>query len=71
MRKNLKNEKVLVKIYDIQWDTDEKEDLKNLPVEVVHMFKYNKREGDFEDMISDWLSDEYGFCHNGFYFSII
>ena len=56
---------VKCRVYDIDWDTDgEDVDLPNevevdVPAEVVDY-------GDVEDFISDYLSDEYGFCHKGF-----
>ena len=52
--------------YDIQWDMDEKEN--DLPVCVVipaEVAEEARKAGDVE-IISDWLSDEYGFCHEGF-----
>ena len=56
---------VKFRVYDIDWDTDG-EDV-DLPDEVVVTVP-----GDVyaaagsSSYISDWLSDEYGFCHNGF-----
>lgn len=56
--------------YDISWDTDgEDVDLPaevevEVPAEIVDF-------GDEEYYISDWLSDEYGFCHNGFLFKAL
>ena len=58
---------VKFKVYNIDWDTDgEDVDLPNevevdVPAEIV---AYGDNE--VEDFISDYLSDEYGFCHNGF-----
>lgn len=50
-----------MKAVNIKWDVDDVEDLENLPTEV------ELPEGmDDEDDISDWLSDEYGWCHSGF-----
>lgn len=63
------NSTITVRIYNIKWDIDEEEDEKlNLPDEVVHTFyEYNDiNDEDLLDEIVDWLSDEYGFCHNGF-----
>jgi ferritin-like protein len=56
---------VKFRVYDIAWDTDG-EDV-DLPDEVVvdvpaEVVDY----GDVNDFIADYLSDEYGFCHNGF-----
>ena len=50
-----------MKAINIIWDVDFKEDLENLPTEI------DIPEGmTDEDEISDWLSDEFGFCHYGF-----
>lgn len=47
---------------NIQWDTDGDEELlKDLPTEV----KIPTGMWD-EDEISDWLSDEFGFCYFGY-----
>ena len=45
-------------VYDIDWDTDGDEDV-SLPSEV-------EVEADCVEDIADALSDEYGFCINGF-----
>ena len=55
--------------YDIQWDTDEVE--RDLPVCVVipaEVAEKARQTGDIE-IISDWLSDTFGFCHEGFQIS--
>lgn len=48
---------------NIEWDIEDEEDieLEDLPTEVEIPNGMTD-----EDDISDWLSDEYGFCHNGF-----
>lgn len=47
---------------NIKWDTDGNSELLDiLPKEVVLPNSITD-----EDEISDWLSDEYGFCHLGF-----
>ena len=47
---------------NIKWDTDGNSELLDiLPKEVVIPNSITD-----EDEISDWLSDEYGFCHLGF-----
>lgn len=46
---------------NIQWDVDYKEQLEDLPEEM----KIPEGMTD-EEEISDWLSNETGFCHNGF-----
>lgn len=57
---------VNVHIYDIEWDPDGKP--VDLPTEVDHTFDgYNDiTDEDLMDEISDWLSDEYSYCHFGF-----
>ena len=61
----------MLKAINIKWDTDgDKEVLNKLPTEMVipdeleEMYKKDK-EYALEE-ISDWLSDETGFCHDGF-----
>ena len=62
---------------NIKWDvTDGAEDmtkeemdeiLSTLPTEVeIPDYLTTDDEDDLLDDISDWLSDEYGFCHDGF-----
>lgn len=48
------------KAVNIQWDVDEKEDLESLPSEMTIP------DGMDEENISDYLSDETGFCHFGY-----
>lgn len=50
-----------LKAVDIQWDVDDPADLEELPTEMeipAHLT--------YEEDISDFLSDETGFCHGGF-----
>ena len=61
----------MLKAINIKWDTDgDKEVLNELPTEMIipneleELYKKD-REYAFEE-ISDWLSDETGFCHAGF-----
>ena len=62
---------------NIKWDvTDGAEDmtkedmdeiLSTLPTEVeIPDYLITDDEDDLLDDVSDWLSDEYGFCHDGF-----
>lgn len=61
----------MLKAVDIKWDTDgDMEVLNDLPMEMIVPYEletmYKKdREYAIEE-ISDWLSDETGFCHDGF-----
>ena len=61
----------MLKAINIKWNTDgEKEVLDKLPTgmiipnELEELYKKD-REYALEE-ISDWLSDEIGFCHDGF-----
>lgn len=75
-----KEEAFMDYIKDIKWDTDgDQEVFDSLPQEIALPEKFSienymdddgnygevEREARLED-ISDWLSDEYGFCHGGF-----
>ena len=66
-----------MKAINIKWDvTDGAEDmtkeemdeiLSTLPTEVeIPDYLITDDEDDLLDEVSDWLSDEYGFCHDGF-----
>lgn len=66
MEKN-QSEKIRVYISEIAWDTDG-EEIKTLPKNVTHFFNFEGDEEELADNISDWLSNEYGFCHMGFKF---
>lgn len=61
---------VKVKIFDIEWDMDEDDDTV-LPDKIVNEFDYKGDNDELCDIISDWLTDEYEYCHNGFDFKII
>ena len=50
-----------MKAYNIIWDVDDPADLENLPTEMEIPEGMTD-----EDEISDYLSDETGFCHKGF-----
>lgn len=58
--------KIKVLIYNIEWDTDGEE--ANLPNQIEYVFGcYNDiSDEDLLDEISDWLTNEYGYCHKGF-----
>lgn len=56
-----------MKVKNIKWDTDGDEQLlKTLPKELVIPDEMVKGEMTDFNEISDWLSDETGFCHFGF-----
>lgn len=52
-----------MKAVNIKWDTDgDEEALASLPTEV----EISETIAEDDDAISDWLSDQFGFCHFGF-----
>lgn len=56
-------------IVNIKWDTDGDEELfASLPQEIDLPLQFASvaENEDYLDEISDWLSDEYGYCNNGF-----
>lgn len=57
-----------MKAVNIKWDTDgDMELLEELPTEVeIPDYLITDDEDDLLDEVSDWLSDEYGFCHDAF-----
>ena len=56
-----------MKAVNIKWDTDgDMEVFDELPTEVEIPDYLITDEDDLLDDVSDWLSDEYGFCHFGF-----
>ena len=61
-------EETKMKAVNIKWDTDgDIEVFENLPTEVeIPDYLITDDEDDLLDEVSDWLSDEYGFCHDGF-----
>lgn len=61
---------VKVKIFDIEWDMDEDDDTV-LPNEIEAEFDYHGDNDELSDNISDWLTDEYDYCHEGFNYEII
>ena len=63
-------DKVKVKIYNIEWDMDEEDDTV-LPTEIEAEFDYHGDNDELSDNISDWLTDEYDYCHYGCDFDII
>lgn len=61
----------MLKAINIKWDTDgDKEVLNKLPTEMVipdELEEIYKKDKEYAlEEISDWLSDETGFCHAGF-----
>jgi hypothetical protein len=63
----------MLKAINIKWDTDgDTEVLDNLPKEMIipnyleEYYCFDKNNKYATEEISDWLSNETGFCHNGF-----
>lgn len=61
----------MLKAINIKWDTDgDEEVLQDLPTEMIipdYLVDWYSSDREFAtDEISDWLSDETGFCHSGF-----
>lgn len=61
----------MLKVINIKWDTDgDMEVFNDLPTEMIvpdELEKMYKKDREFAlEEISDWLSDEIGFCHAGF-----
>lgn len=61
----------MLKAINIKWDTDEDMEVFNeLPTEMIipdELEEMHKKDKEYAlEEISDWLSDETGFCHDGF-----
>ena len=61
----------MLKAINIKWDTDgDKKVFNELPTEMIipdELEEMYKKDKEFAlEEISDWLSDETGFCHDGF-----
>lgn len=61
----------MLKAINIKWDTDgDEEVLQDLPTEMIipdELAELYKKDREYAlEEISDWLSDETGFCHAGF-----
>jgi hypothetical protein len=55
-----------VNISDIKWDTDG-EEVNLLPTELTLTITEDyEDEDELADVLSDWLSSTFGFCHDGF-----
>lgn len=61
----------MLKAINIKWDTDgDEEVLQDLPTEMIipdELAEYYSADREYTtEEISDWLSEETGFCHDGF-----
>lgn len=57
-----------IRVWNIEWDTDG-EVIDDLPTEVIidnPTEEMCEAVGGFDDVLADYLSDEYGFCVFGF-----
>lgn len=54
-----------MKAINIEWDVDCEKDLEFLPTE-IDIPDYLVVDGEYEDEISDYISDLTGYCHKGF-----
>ena len=63
-----------IKFSNIKWDCEESDEFDYLPTafetEIEEADEYDNEE-ELADFLSDWLSDEYGYCHKGFDFEVI
>ena len=73
LRLNKTNSSIKVIVTDIKWDVDHDSDSENLPKEVLYTFDRNEfdciddeLQNEIEDIVSEKLSDDYGYCHDGF-----
>ena len=62
---------IMLKAINIKWDTDgDEEVLQDLPTEMIipdELAEYYNPDREYtREEISDWLSEEIGFCHSGF-----
>lgn len=59
-----------VKVFDIDWDTDGEDVELPSEIEVEVDDEFADDEDELSEVIGDYLSDEYGFCHFGFDYSL-
>lgn len=75
MNSTKSNENLLrIKFSNVQWDVDEEDFLSEeliLPQNFTAVVPAPEDDTELSDYLSDWLSDEYGFCHNGFNYQVI
>ena len=67
------NNTIRVKITKIKWDTDGASYKScGLPRSIDEArIEFDPDYDDLDDTISDWLSDNYGICHNGFCYEVL
>lgn len=67
----------MIKVTDIKWDTDNDKDIfKSLPQEIIisddniPVYVDPHNDDELAEFISDYITDETGFCHYGFNYTI-
>lgn len=62
-----------IRCYNIKWDTDgDTRTFKTLPQEVIYEGYIAKEDEDnIDEILGDYLSDNWGYCHYGFEFEIL
>ena len=58
-----------VEITNIDWDTEDCDGEVDLPEEIQAEIEFPEGD-DPDEIVCEWLSDEYGFCVNGFSYSL-
>jgi hypothetical protein len=66
----MRNDKVKIKVLHVRWEADNMNDVEDLPSDVeleidADTFTDYENDDDSEELISDELSNQYGFTHNG------
>lgn len=65
---------MLIHFFNVDWDVDGNQSLEELGLETDFVEEVNIEdidEDELDDYLSDWLSDEYGFCHFGFDYEVL
>jgi hypothetical protein len=63
-----------VKITNIQWDTEGHKDLflpENVVIKLVGNVTILPNDSEFEEIVNDYLADNYGWCNKGWTFEEI
>ena len=59
-----------IKFSNVKWDTDGAS-LKSCGLKKNFTADITELDDKLADFLADWLSDTYGFCHDGFNFEIV
>jgi hypothetical protein len=62
-----------IRCYNIRWDTDGNSHIfKTLPQEIFYEgYICEEDEDEIDEILGDYLSDNWGFCHYGFEFEVL